>query len=112
MIYGRVGLFDNAIEQFGKAIAINPDFSLAYGNRGVAYAILGDFDRALKDIDRAIELDRNYAEAYFVRGNIHLRKGNNEGAVLNYRKACDLGNQGGCRALQALLPPTGYRGRQ
>ena len=111
-VSGQAGSLDKAIVHFSKAIAINPDFSLAYGNRGVAYAILGDFDRALKDIDRAIELDRNYAEAYFVRGNIHLRKGNNEGAVLNYRKACDLGNQGGCRALQALLPPTGYRGRQ
>jgi tetratricopeptide (TPR) repeat protein len=111
-IYGQSGSFDKAIEQFGKAIDIKPDFPLAYGNRGLAHFLVGDYGKAWKDVNRAIELDDRYAEAYGARGEIYLRTGNKELAVSDFRKACTLGNHGGCRALQALLPPTGNPGRR
>ena len=48
------GSLDKAIEQFSKAIEMNPNYSAAYGNRGSAYSLIGQNSRALEDLDRAI----------------------------------------------------------
>jgi tetratricopeptide (TPR) repeat protein len=45
-----------AIKAEDRAIELNPDFSLAYCERGISYAALGDFTRAQKDISKAVKL--------------------------------------------------------
>jgi len=56
MVYGKIGSFEKAIEQFSKAIDIKPNFSLAYGYRGLVYFLIGDDERALENLNKAIEL--------------------------------------------------------
>ena len=48
------GKHDDAIADYDKAIAINPNVALAYTNRGLAYERKGAFDRAIADYDKAI----------------------------------------------------------
>ncbi|MCZ7380032.1 MAG: tetratricopeptide repeat protein [Candidatus Methanoperedens sp.] len=67
--------FDKAIEDYNKAIELNPKLAEAYNNRGVVYIYIKEFDKAIKDYNKAIELDPKYAEAY-----------NNRGAVYSYIK--------------------------
>jgi tetratricopeptide (TPR) repeat protein len=50
-------LWQNAASDFERAVALDPDFSEAHGNLGVAYTGLRLLDRAASEFRRAIELD-------------------------------------------------------
>ena len=63
-----LGNLRQAIEDYDRAIEINPENAGAYYNRGVAYGKLGDHRQAIEDYDRAIEINPEYAEAYNNRG--------------------------------------------
>ena len=83
-----------------QAIAINPNFSYAYGSRGLAYSQLGQYNSALEDFSKALALDSNYARAYVNRGKLYLKTGNKELAVPDFQKACAMGDEEGCQALK------------
>jgi Flp pilus assembly protein TadD len=51
------GLWQEAASDFERAAAIDPDFSEAHGNLGVAYTGLWQLDHAASEFGRAIELD-------------------------------------------------------
>ena len=57
-----------AIDEYSKAIEIDPENATAYYNRGIVYADLEHPEDALKDYNKAIELDPNDALAYNNRG--------------------------------------------
>jgi tetratricopeptide (TPR) repeat protein len=57
-----------SIQEFTKAIKLNPNYAAAYFMRSYTYAQLQDFQRALQDIDKAIELVPNYTRSYNNRG--------------------------------------------
>ena len=59
--YGINGEHDKAIEAFTSVIALDPNFSEAYGNRGNVYADKGQYDRAIEDYNKAIAIDPNDA---------------------------------------------------
>jgi tetratricopeptide (TPR) repeat protein len=56
--YGR------AIDDLDTAIRLNPSFSAAFLNRGVAYGLRDEHDRAIADLTEAIRLDPTFAAAY------------------------------------------------
>ncbi|HXY62464.1 MAG TPA: tetratricopeptide repeat protein, partial [Nitrospirota bacterium] len=70
--------------------------------RGFAYAIIGQYDKSLEDLNKAIELDQHFANAFFSRGNLYLKTGSTQLAVLDFQKACDLGNDNGCQAVHRI----------
>ena len=100
--YDKKGLLDKAVEDFTKAIKLKQDYSRAYNNRGFTYGKLGLFDKAIGDFTKAVESDPTYSKAYLNRGYLYLRTGNPLSAVPDLRKACSLGNESGCKALQTL----------
>lgn len=61
-----------AIDEFTKAIAIDPDLASAFHNRGIAYHGLKWYDLARADLDRAIQLNPNNSGSYTVRAYIRL----------------------------------------
>ena len=85
------GEIDRAIEDFNKAIELNPEFDIAYNNRGVACIGKGEFDRAIEDYSKAIELNQDYAEAYYNRGETWLCLEEWEKAKSDLTVAKDLG---------------------
>ena len=64
----EAGDFGLAIENYTKAIELDPDLAEAYNDRGLAKANLGDLEQALVDFDQAIELDPDYAEGLHQSG--------------------------------------------
>ena len=66
--YAENGEYQLAIDNYTKAIRIDPDDATAYYNRGVAYYDLGNYEDAIADYTRAIRIDPDYADAYFNRG--------------------------------------------
>ena len=68
--------YDQAIEEYTAAIALQPDFAEAYLLRGKANDILGhQLVDSVADFTKAIELRPNWAEAYCQRGASWLRLG-------------------------------------
>jgi tetratricopeptide (TPR) repeat protein len=82
--------YDQAIQNYDKAIELNPNLAIAYNNRGNAYEDKGEYDRAIQDYDKAIELNPNLAIVYNCRGNVYVDKGKYDQAIQDYNKAIEL----------------------
>jgi hypothetical protein len=67
--------YDEAMNAYDRALAINPKYAIAWFNRGNVLLETTRLDDALVAYDHAIGLDPNYVDAHFAQGFIHLRKG-------------------------------------
>jgi tetratricopeptide (TPR) repeat protein len=85
--YSTIGNYRQAIEDYGRAIEIKPDYAEAYINRGVAYSTIGNYRQAIEDYGRAIEIKPDYAEAYINRGNTYNGLGNYRQAIEDLNRA-------------------------
>jgi tetratricopeptide (TPR) repeat protein len=59
--------YDQAISFYTRSLEADPDFALAYNNRGVARIEDGHPYEAIQDYNQAILIDPEYYEAYFNR---------------------------------------------
>jgi len=85
--------WDEAIDEYNKAIEINHEYACAYNARGHAYYRKGQYDKAISDYTKAIELNSRYAYAYKNRGFVYmLRLGNKIKACSDWKWACGLGS--------------------
>jgi len=60
LAYARLAQFQNAIDDYTKAIQIDHDYALAYVFRGQAYLNLGQTANADVDKAKACSLDSQY----------------------------------------------------
>ena len=88
--YVARGLYDQAIPDFDKAIALNSRYAFAYNTRGRAYAAKGLYDRAIADFTQALALNHDFAEIPFNRAAAYEAKGQREPAIADYRAALKL----------------------
>ncbi len=63
----RNNKYQKALADFNNAVAIHPQFSEPYLNRGVVYRNLALYDVAIEDFNLAIILNDKYVDAYFNR---------------------------------------------
>lgn len=105
MIKNSFIFYIDAVNDFDTVIKYQPDYMLAYANRGMIYATLSAQDQkyrelAAADFDKAIALQPEYADNYFNKGWLLYIGGDKVGACNLWRKAIDLGSK---PAGQALL---------
>ena len=55
--YSRNGVYEQAIEDYTRAIELDAAFAEAYFNRGVSYYEVGRYQEAITDLSQAIRLD-------------------------------------------------------
>lgn len=79
--------YRGAIEEYSRALAIDPRQARGYNRRGNAWAELGDKRAAIADFDQTIALDANYLAAFHNRGLAHRALGNLEAAVADFSEA-------------------------
>jgi tetratricopeptide (TPR) repeat protein len=89
--YNSVEKADQAIENYSKAIKINPKFAKAYNNRGIAYIWKKQYDLAIADLSKAIELDPKNGKAYNNRAVVYSYQGEADKARQDLQKAQSLG---------------------
>lgn len=66
------GQTDRALEEYGNAIKLDPQASLAYLNRGVLLAARKRaYDRAIQDFDRVLSLEPDNVDALVARGDAY-----------------------------------------
>ncbi len=78
--YAAVGIkclnteqYDYAVENFTKALEINPDEKKYYLMRSTAYIYMEKFDKAVSDCVMALYFDRDYRGAYYNRAYAYTR---------------------------------------
>ena len=81
---------NQAIEHYSRAIKLNPNYTNAYINRGVAYDKQDDIDRAIEDFNMAIELNPNYAGAYTNRAGAYGKKEDHDRTIEDCNRAIQL----------------------
>ena len=78
-----------AIAFFEKAAKVDPNYSEAYNNLGVAYEKLGQFDKAISFYKKAVSnlLYSTPEKAYISMGNSYYRLGKYEDALYSFKEA-------------------------
>jgi len=82
--------FNEAITEFNKVIAINPESANAYYNLGFAYDKKGDLAEAISNFSKAIEIDPTLTDAYYNRAFAYYKKGNFNNAITDYSKVVEI----------------------
>jgi tetratricopeptide (TPR) repeat protein/S1-C subfamily serine protease len=88
-----MGNKQGAIDDYDRAIAIDPQSATAYYNRGNAKLALGNKQGAIGDYDRAIAINTQFADAYYNRGKVKSDLGNKQGAISDYDRAIAINPQ-------------------
>jgi tetratricopeptide (TPR) repeat protein len=63
-------LYEEAIEAFNEAIALDPNLGGFYTMRGYCYSKIEKYKEAIEDFNKAIELDSEDAQNYTLRGAV------------------------------------------
>jgi tetratricopeptide (TPR) repeat protein len=87
-IYLQSGMFDEAIADFNKALALDPDLAAAaYGNCATAYDQLGETELALENCNKALALNPDDSVTLILRGHIHASKGYLTASLADFDRA-------------------------
>ena len=84
------GKHEEGIAANDKALALNPELSMAYHNRGNGKRVLGRHEDAIVDYDKALSLRPDYSLAYYNRGNANATLLLYDEAIADYDKALSL----------------------
>ncbi len=79
-----------ALEDFNRAIEIDPTRADGYVGRANTLNTLGRYQEALKDYDKAIEIDPKLANAYVNRGSAYSHLEQYQKAIADYEKGLEL----------------------
>ena len=96
------GQYAKAIEAASRAISLAPERVNPYINRALSYIETEMYSKAIKDCNTVLAMDPQNALAYNNRGLSFHRTGKLDKARSDYRKACELGLELGCRNLAGL----------
>lgn len=108
--YRKAGQYDRAVDDYSRALALQPDDAGTYDNRGIAYVLMGDYDHGLQDFDKAIALQPKNANAHFNRALTRERMGHLAEALADVQQVLALGLKSGAvyRARCSIRLKTGH----
>ncbi|MDC1015743.1 tetratricopeptide repeat protein [Candidatus Thioglobus sp.] len=76
-----------AIENYEKAIKLNPGYAKAHYNLAGVLHELNDIDASIQSYQNALLIDSDYAEAHNNLGNVFKEQGQFDAAIKSYKKA-------------------------
>jgi tetratricopeptide (TPR) repeat protein len=80
-----------AMEEFTRAIELDPEYYYAYINRAQVYYQNGELESCLADYNNAIELNPDNVYWTIERGFLYLELGDQEKAIIDLERARELG---------------------
>lgn len=90
LAHDKEGRFEQALSDYTKSIAANPQYVDAYVNRGIIYGELSEFDRALTDFNKAASINPNFVNTFLNRGTAYLSLQRFELAISDFLKVLEL----------------------
>jgi tetratricopeptide (TPR) repeat protein len=85
--YIELGLYDEAIEEFQKAIKLCPNFPDFHNRLATAYREKGMLEEAEASLRRAIQINPRYVDAYTNLGLVFYHRGEIQSAIANWEEA-------------------------
>ncbi|MDR3668666.1 MAG: tetratricopeptide repeat protein [Ignavibacteriaceae bacterium] len=82
--------YQGAIEEYNKALEIEPKYVRAYVSLGLTKDKLSDYRGAIQEYNNAIELNPKLAEVYAGRGAVKTQLNDYSGAIQDYSKAVEI----------------------
>ena len=82
--------FEEAIASYDKALEIEPDYHIAWNNRGNSLGYLGREEEAIACFDKALEIEPDYYNAWNNRGVSLAYLGRYKEAIASYDKALEI----------------------
>jgi tetratricopeptide (TPR) repeat protein len=86
----KQGKLSQAIEDYQKAVDINPQYTEAHYNMGNTYEKQGNLPQAIASYTKALETNPKYSAAYCNRGNVYQSQGNFQQALDDYNRAIEI----------------------
>ena len=87
----REGDYEQALEDYGEAVSLQPELGAAYLNEGATHIYRKDFEAALEPLNRAIEFESvDIFAAYYNRAIARENTGDVSGAYYDFQKALEL----------------------
>lgn len=93
LAYSLKGMFAQALNDYDKAIKLNPNFAAALNNRAWAYFKLGQPEQGEGDVERALQLSPGSPYALDTRAHIKQSQGAAEDALKDYDLAMRYGGR-------------------
>ena len=81
---------EKAIDEFKKAIELNPSDNASYYNLGICYLRLGRFQEAVKPLETYVRFHPDKAFAYYNLGYVYTKIGEKDKSLAAYNKALQL----------------------
>lgn len=85
-----MGFHEAAVEDFTRAIELNPNQARPFNGRGLSYSSLGEVENALADYNQGIEVDPSYIFTYRSRGQYYTSLGEYESALADFNRGIEL----------------------
>jgi tetratricopeptide (TPR) repeat protein len=89
-VYQMQKRYEAALEQYDKALELNPLFTGALNNMAVIFLELGNSEKALKLISKALETDPESADGYLNLGTILKHQGKRKESIKWFRKGREI----------------------
>lgn len=106
-----IGRYNEAIADYDKALAIQPQHPVTLNNRAWALFKMGRIAEALPDVEQSIRRDNRSQHAFDTRAHIRQARGRAKAAYRDYRRAMELGGVQMVRLYQCGLQAHGlYHG--
>ncbi|MEV0528413.1 tetratricopeptide repeat protein [Streptomyces sp. NPDC050439] len=83
------GAYEQALAEYDRALALEPELARAHYGKGSTRAKQGDFDAAITELDRALAVDPDYRRALRLRGEYHRVLGNWGEAIRDLSRAIE-----------------------
>ncbi len=105
------GWYAEAIKDYDRSLAIQPNASIPLNNRAWAYFRWGRPADGVLDVEKSLGLDPTSGASYDTRAHIRQSMGNPAGAVSDYRQAMKFGGERMIKMYQCGLTDHGlYKG--
>jgi tetratricopeptide (TPR) repeat protein len=86
----NTGKPEKALEDFNRAIDIDPQIAAGYLGRANTLNVMGRYQEAIEDYDRTLDINPKLANAYINRGSAYSHLGETEKAIADYEKGLEL----------------------
>ncbi|MFX0198056.1 MAG: protein kinase, partial [Candidatus Hodarchaeota archaeon] len=88
--YRSKKLYDKAIDEFNKALGLDPNYGSAINGLGNTYAEMGNFEKAIEYLKRYASVSPGDANPFDSMAEIYFRKGKLDEAIAKYQEAVEV----------------------